>query len=332
MRRMVRGAFSKIAGARARALGLALAVALTMAMGGCTTIKRAAIRSEFRKAFVTITPGTDLTQVAENVYSYRWLSYRTAFITTSEGVILFDPLNDDAARGVAAEIQRVAPNPEIRYVVYSHFHRDHASGARALPGHPIIVAHSNAVRDLTLRSLPEVLPPTEVFPEEEHELRLGGSVVRLIHLPASHTDGLLMAYLPDRRILYEVDLVWPHQLPPPGVPDMAFAGVRRATEMMLALDFDTLVPGHGDIGTKADVSRYHEFLVDIEGTFRAALAKRGMSDLTSQQTFLRGKQDLADVFFDVEDALRPKYGSWDNFDAVILPTSQWVFWHVLLGT
>lgn len=304
----------------------------SIALSGCTTIKRVAVRSEFRKAFSTLTPGTDLTKVAEGLYSYRWLSYRTAFVTTPEGVILFDPLNDDAARAIAEEIKRVAPNPEIKYVIYSHFHRDHASGARSLPGHPVIVAHANAARELALRSLPEVAPPTEVFSEEEHEVRLGGTIVKLTHLPNSHTDGLLMAYLPAQRALYQVDLVWPHQLPPPGVPDMAFAGVRRATEMMLAVDFERLIPGHGDLGTKADVAAYRTFLIDIEAAFRAALVAHGMADLTKKEAFLRGKEDIADVFFDVEDALRPKYGAWDNFDPVILPTAQWCFWHILIGT
>jgi glyoxylase-like metal-dependent hydrolase (beta-lactamase superfamily II) len=307
-------------------------LALAFALSGCTTIKRAAVRSEFRKAFKTVTAGTDLTHVADNVYSYRWLSYRTAFITTPEGVILFDPLNEDAARGIGEAIERVAPNPEIKYVIYSHFHRDHAGGVRALRGHPAIVAHANALRELSMRSLPEVVPPTEVFSEEEHEIRLGGTVVRLIHMPNSHTDGLLMAYLPAQRVLYEVDLVWPHQLPPPGVPDMSFVGVRRATEMMLALDFDKLIAGHGDLGTKADIAAYHTFLVDLEAAYGSAVAGRGMSDLAKQETFIRGKEDLADVFFDMEDALRPKYGAWDNFDAVILPMSQWCFWHMLTGT
>lgn len=87
--------------------------------------------------------------------------------------------------------------------------------------------------------LSEVAPPTEVFAEEDHEIQLGGTAVKLIHLP--------------------IDLVWPYQLPPPGVPDMAFAGVRRATEKMLALDFERLIPGHGDLGTKADVAAYGTF-------------------------------------------------------------------------
>ena len=238
--------------------------------------------------------------MAPGVYSYRWLSYRTMFVTTPDGVILFDPLNEDAARGLAAEIARVAPNPEIKYVVYSHFHRDHASGARVLPGHPIVVAHANAARELAARSLPDVLPPTETFSGEEHELRLGGTLVRLIHLPESHTDGLLMAYLPAQKVLFEVDLVWPHQLPPPGVPDMAFDGVRRSTEQMLALDFEHLVPGHAGLGTKADIEAYHAFLADLEAAFRVALAAHGMSDLSRQESFLRGQGGTADVFFDVE--------------------------------
>jgi len=41
---------------------------------------------------------------------------------------------------------------------------------------------------------------------------------------------------------------------------------------------------------------------------------------------------IADVFFDVEDSLRPTYGAWENFDALIHATSVWCLWHVLTGT
>ncbi|APR82631.1 Metallo-beta-lactamase family protein [Minicystis rosea] len=304
---------------------------VTLLFSGCTAIKRTAIRGQLRGAFIQ-PPGADLTRVAPSVYSYRWLGYRTMFVTTPEGVVVFDPLNEDAARGLSAEIAKVAPNPEIKIVVYSHFHRDHASGASALPGHPAILAHANAVRELTARGLPEVARPTEVFADEVRDLSLGGTTIRLMHLPYSHTDGLLMAYLPKERVLFEVDIIWLHQLPPPGVPDMSFAGVRRATEMMLALDFDTLVPAHGPIGTKADVVRYHDFLADLEGAFRASMTARGMTNLAEKTTFLRAQDELSDVFFDVEDALRPKYGGWENFDALILTTSVWCLWHVLTGT
>ncbi|HVY46238.1 MAG TPA: MBL fold metallo-hydrolase [Minicystis sp.] len=316
-----------------RALTLAAAATLAVAATGCTDLRRAVIRSEVRKVFTaTLTRGTDVTQVGPHLYSYRWMTYRTAFVATPDGVILFDPINADAARGVARAIEQIAPNPNIRYVVYSHFHRDHASGAAALPGHPVILAHANAARELAARSLPDVAPPTETFAGEERDLELGGEHVRLMLLPESHTDGLLMMHVPADRALYEVDIVWPHQLPPPGVPDMSYAGVERATQKMMAVDFDTLVPGHGAIGTKRDVVRYHQLLVDLDGAFRASLRRRGLDDLTRRSTFERGADDLADVFFDVEDALRPRYGDLENFDAVILPTSQWCFWHVLTGT
>lgn len=320
-----------VRGASARFRAAALVAAL-LSLVGCTTLKRSAIRSQFHDAFALIQPGAEVTRVAPNVYSYRWLGYRTMFVTTPEGVILFDPLNEDAARGLVHEIAKVAPNPEIKVVVYSHFHRDHVSGARMLPGHPRILAHANARRELEARSLPEVVPPTEVFSEESHDLTLGGTTVELIHLPNSHTDGLLMAYLPKERVLFEVDIVWLYQLPPPSVPDLSFAGVKRATEMMAALDFEVLVPAHGDLGTRRDLLQYHRFLVDLEASMRASMARRGIADLASRDTFLRGKDQLADVFFDVEDELRPKYGAWMNFDSVILSTSVWCFWHVLTGT
>src|SRR5258706_8935860 len=151
------------------------AAIVTALVGGCQTIERRAINGSISSAFLEInTPEGGLTKLADDLYSFKWFGYRTGFVTTRDGVVVFDPLNADAAAKLSTEIKRVAPNPTIRYVIYSHNHADHAEGARALGGNPVIIAHANAARAIAERPDPEIAPPTETFEGDERDLTLGG--------------------------------------------------------------------------------------------------------------------------------------------------------------
>jgi glyoxylase-like metal-dependent hydrolase (beta-lactamase superfamily II) len=292
-------------------------------------LERGIIKGKIQESLqYTAIPGSEATELGHGLTTYRWLSYRTLWLTTSEGVILFDPLNRAASADIAARLAK-AGQP-LRYVIYSHGHRDHTSGADALGGHPIVLAHRRTAEDIRLRRYADVVPPTETFDEDEHVLTLGGEEIRLIRIAGAHTDALVVSYLPSRRVLYAVDLVWPNQLPPPGAP-LSYSGVERALDRILELDFDTFVPGHGAVTTKQEVARYRAFLADLRKEFAAALERRGLSDLHSEATYLAAPQQIGSVFFEVIDKLQPKYGDWENFDSAILPTVQWCFWSTLTG-
>jgi len=298
-----------------------------------TQMKRAAIRSQLNQwAKGAMPPGTGLTRLDKNFYTYRWLGYRTAFLTTPEGVILFDPLNEDAASHLVQEIAKVAPNPAIKYVIYSHHHRDHASGGRVIPGSPVFLAHASAAQEIRSRNYPDVVPPTQTFEGEESALNFGGETLQFIRLRDSHTDGLVAIYLPQHKALYLVDIVVPHETltVAPSVGS-SYNGVKAAVARLLPLDFETLVPGHEDLGKRLDLVDYYLFLNDLEAAMVKALKRRGISDFHKQQSFEQYAIQLPDLLFEVEDELKPKYGQWRNFEQLMLPNMQWCFFGMLMG-
>jgi hypothetical protein len=99
-------------------MGVVFAVGVTGVLAvGCMTFERGAIDGSIKSAFLEInTPDGGLTKLADDLYTFKWYGYRTAFVTTTGGVIVFDPLNADAAAKLSREITRVDPNPTIRYV------------------------------------------------------------------------------------------------------------------------------------------------------------------------------------------------------------------------
>jgi glyoxylase-like metal-dependent hydrolase (beta-lactamase superfamily II) len=308
---------------------LAVTLALT-ATPGCVALERKIVSTKVKEAFeATLTPGTEHRDLGRGLHTFRWLSYRNLWLETPSGVVVFDPLNRDAARELSRAIAKVAV-PRVTTVIYSHGHRDHASGADALGGSPVVMAHRGSADDIAQRRYDDVQPPTQIFDGAEHRLQLGGEEVRLITLHGVHSDALTAVYFPSRRLLYAVDLVWPNQVAPPAAP-LSYAGVERALDQLLKLDFDTFVPGHGAVVTRREVVRYREFLRDMRAQFHMALRRHGLDDLHRRATYLAAPAQLGPVFFEVIDGLRPGYGRWENYDQAILSAVQWCFWSVLTG-
>src|SRR5713101_8660084 len=75
---------------------------------------------------------------------------------------------------------------------------------------------------------------------------------------AAHTIGDAVAYLPEERILFAGDIAFHYVTP------LAFQGHIgnwiRAADRLLTYEADVIVPGHGPIGTKADLGRMRQYL------------------------------------------------------------------------
>jgi cyclase len=121
----------------------------------------------------------------------------------------------------------------------------------------------------------EITPPTTTF-EGELTLKVGDRDVRLIEVGPAHTEGDVIVHVPDAGIVYTGDILFN------GGHPIVWAGPVAnwvaACERILALDPDTVVPGHGPLCGPAEVAAqrdYFTFLV-AEATPRA---EAGMSPL-----------------------------------------------------
>ena len=76
-------------------------------------------------------PKRTITQISGDLYKFQNKFHNSVFLVTPDGVIVTDPINADAAKWLKAEIASRFGKP-IRYVVYSHDHRDHIAGGEVL--------------------------------------------------------------------------------------------------------------------------------------------------------------------------------------------------------
>lgn len=108
----------------------------------------------------------------------------------------------------------------------------------------------------------ELVLPTETF-DGELELRVGDKTVRLIEVGPAHTRGDTLAYLPAQRVLFSGDILFHGSHP------IAWAGPVSnwiaACDRILALDPETIVPGHGPLagpGAVRELRAYFEYLYE----------------------------------------------------------------------
>ena len=84
--------------------------------------------------------GKEIGKLTGDVYYARWDDYLSAFMVTSEGVVLVEPVGVEFATWLKGEIAARFKVP-VKYVIYSHSHADHASGAAVYADTAKIIAN-----------------------------------------------------------------------------------------------------------------------------------------------------------------------------------------------
>jgi len=119
-----------------------------------------------------------------------------------------------------------------------------------------------------------VTPANVVF-DDEYTIETGDRTIRLLHLGHANTAGDIVMWLPDERIVATGDIV---VLPSPyafNVPPRPWAETLRALN---DLNYETLVPGHGEIQSNTD---YVDLIIESADSIAAqrdALLASGMSN------------------------------------------------------
>ena len=191
-------------------------------------------------------------------------------------VVIEGPLNDARSNAVIAETHKLIPNKPIRYLVNTHHHFDHLGGIRAFvaEGATVVTDDRNKdfYRNVVLAPQPRSLEPDRLsqFPfattgpgtlalqtfTDRTTIADETRIIELYHVEGlNHASDMLVAYLPQSKILVNADLYSP---PPAGgnlqnVNENAvalFNNVKR-----LKLDVATHVPIHGNPGPQADFDR-----------------------------------------------------------------------------
>jgi glyoxylase-like metal-dependent hydrolase (beta-lactamase superfamily II) len=213
-------------------------------------------------------PKRSITKIAPNLYRFQNNFHVSVFLVTDDGVIATDPINADAAAFLEAEIKSRF-NQEIKYVVLSHDHADHSSGGEVWADTATVIAHANA-RDVIIGEKRPTAAPDITF-TDAMDIELGDQTVELRYVGRTHSDNMIVMNFPAQRVLFAVDFIPVKQVSFRDFPDAYLPDWQESLRRVEAMDFDILVLGHGQVGTKADVTAFREYMDDLWTAVQAAV-------------------------------------------------------------
>lgn len=101
--------------------------------------------------------GREIGKLTGDVYYARGDDYLSAFMVTPDGIVLVEPVGTEFATWLKGELARRFGVP-VKYVIYSHSHGDHASGAAVFADTARIIGHEALLGLLALPPASTPLP------------------------------------------------------------------------------------------------------------------------------------------------------------------------------
>jgi glyoxylase-like metal-dependent hydrolase (beta-lactamase superfamily II) len=210
-------------------------------------------------------------KVKADLYMISGEGGNVAVYVTGEGVLLVDDMFDRNHADILTQIKSVTDKP-LKYVVNTHQHDDHAGGDLKMLPIAEVIAHKNVRANLSDIRQPyyEDTPGTPIgLPRvtfsKELSVYLGGREIRAMYFGRGHTSGDAVVYFPSLRVIHTGDLFLGQRGGGKG-PNIyvdyaqggSFLEWTETLDGILTLDFDTVIPGHGPVSTKADVVKFRE--------------------------------------------------------------------------
>jgi glyoxylase-like metal-dependent hydrolase (beta-lactamase superfamily II) len=206
-------------------------------------------------------PPLNLIKVAPDLYSLEGSGGNVAIYLTDEGPIVVDDKFERNFDEIMANVNKISGKP-VKYLINTHHHGDHSGGnAKMLTAGVEVVLHKNARANMVSGKMPGA--PRVAF-ANELVLNVAGKEVQARHFGRGHTNGDAVVFFPARRTIHTGDLMagsTPLIDYPNGGSLLEFT---KTLDAILACDFDTVIPGHGPVLTKADLQKYRDNLANLQ--------------------------------------------------------------------
>jgi glyoxylase-like metal-dependent hydrolase (beta-lactamase superfamily II) len=214
-------------------------------------------------------------RVERNLYWITDGTYTSAFLTTSDGVVVLDApptIGNNIQRAVDEIAAANGVSNKVTHLIYSHHHADHASASSLFDKNVARIGHEET-RRLLLRDNDPTRPPNEETFQDRRTLEIGGERIDLAWYGANHTPDNIIIHLPDHDALMLIDIVNPGWAPvfqsnlTEDIP-----GYLEAPTNALAYPWTYFIGGHlGRLGTRDDLTLHQQYMADIADASRKAI-------------------------------------------------------------
>jgi cyclase len=248
---------------------------LLLAVGSITAAKQA----QTQRA-----PLPDLTKVKENLYIIAssspvdrstFTGGNTGVFITANGVVIVDTKLAGYGPTILEKIRAVTPKP-VTTIINTHTHGDHTGSNEGFPATVDIVTHENTKANM-MRMDAFKGDKAAFLPKRTYKDRLslfsGNDRVELYYFGNGHTNGDTFIHYPALRTLQAGDM-FPWKDAPfidrnNGGSGMAWPNT-LAKLLATVKDFDTVIPGHIPVTTRADLEEFQRYTAELLSSAQAA--------------------------------------------------------------
>jgi glyoxylase-like metal-dependent hydrolase (beta-lactamase superfamily II) len=200
-----------------------------------------------------------IVQIKPNLWEVTGLGGNTTVRATNAGLIIVDTKNlgEPNFKQLMDLIKTVSQQPP-KFGVITHVHQDHSgnTGLLIAAGAEVYANEGEKAELVTYNPQQgKPAPPSKTY-KKDATIKLGGVTAKLYHFGPAHTGGDTIVYFPDLKVVAGGDAI-PNGQPNCDLPNGgSVVNWPKFLGEVLKLDFDTLIPGHGDVMTKAQVMEY----------------------------------------------------------------------------
>ena len=220
----------------------------------------------------------EVEQLTDDLWVLRGMGGNTAVLRTDAGAVVVDtmtlPLQGARIRDVAKELTGM----ETIMLINTHYHLDHTHGNPAFEAGTTVwstartLSHLNALDAEFWAGDAAQLLPNETF-EDRHTLTVGGKQIELVHPGRGHTDGDLVVVFVEDSAAHLGDLMFNRSYPNIDLEAGGSIAEWPATlDAVLGLEFDLVIPGHGETMDRDGVRQFQQFMAQLGQVGRQAAA------------------------------------------------------------
>ncbi|MFM8914108.1 MAG: MBL fold metallo-hydrolase [Flammeovirgaceae bacterium] len=223
-------------------------------------------------------------RVTDNIFMLTGSGGNIGLLIGRDGVLMVDDQYAPLSQKISDAIKSISKN-NLRFVVNTHVHGDHSGGNENFKklGATLVAHEQVRVRMMTEqfnKRFNRTSPPRdkEAWPQITFStnmyFHLNGEDIDLVHLGKGHTDGDVIVHFKKANVFHAGDAFVRYGYP---FIDISSGGtvngfIETLDKFLLLLDDNSkIIPGHGELATKADVKLLRDQLADIRDQVAAAL-------------------------------------------------------------
>jgi glyoxylase-like metal-dependent hydrolase (beta-lactamase superfamily II) len=257
-------------------------------------------------------------KVAGSVYLLQGAGGNIGVSVGDDGVLVVDDEYAPLAPKIKEAIKGITDKP-VRWILNTHFHGDHTgSNAEFAKTGTEIIAQDNVRKRLEtgIDTPKRKVPPAakEALPiitfDNSLTVHVNGEDIRALHYANGHTDGDSVIYFPKSNVVHMGDDFFNMNFP---FVDLDGGGsvrgmVKNVRGVLKDLpDEVKVIPGHGPLATKAELTKFADMLDGCIAAVRAALKKKLTLEQMKQQKVLAKYEQYSWEFIKADDFIEAIY-------------------------